>query len=88
MIALDPANTFAPLSWKMIVVSLGSVLPGMPEGLRNRLLGWISGGIDNASEQIEGRLIASGMRDFKVSFRPRHCPARTSCAPSGYPSSP
>lgn len=68
VIALDPANTFAPLSWKMIVVSLGSVLPGMPEGLRNRLLGWISGGLDNASEHIEGRLIASGMRDFKVSF--------------------
>ncbi|MCZ1006441.1 alpha/beta fold hydrolase [Streptomyces lydicus] len=73
VIALDPASTFAPLSWKMIVVSLGSVLPGMPAGLRNRLLGWISGGIDNAADHIEGRLIASGMRDFKVSFPP---PAR------------
>ncbi|MGW7487816.1 alpha/beta fold hydrolase [Streptomyces sp. NPDC054786] len=68
VIALDPASTFAPLTWKMIVVSLGSVVPGMPAGLRNRLLGWISGGIDNAAEHIEGRLIASGMRDFKVSF--------------------
>ncbi|WP_260635102.1 alpha/beta fold hydrolase [Streptomyces angustmyceticus] len=70
---LDPASTFAPLTWKMLVVSLGSVLPGMPEGLRNRLLGWISGGIDHADAHIEGRLIASGMRDFKVAFPP---PAR------------
>ncbi|MGP8297753.1 alpha/beta fold hydrolase [Streptomyces inhibens] len=75
VITLDPANSFAALSWKMIVVSLGSVIPGMPEGLRNRLLGWISGGIDNASDHIEGRLIAAGMRDFKVSFP---APARPS----------
>lgn len=73
VIALDPVSTFAPLSWKMLVVSLGSVIPGMPKGLRDQLLGWISGGIDNAADHIEGRLIASGMRDFKVSFPP---PAR------------
>ncbi|WP_438943471.1 alpha/beta fold hydrolase [Nocardia otitidiscaviarum] len=61
---LDPANTFAPLSWKMIVVSLGSVLPGMPMRLRYRLLGWISGGAEVDDSVPEGRLIASGMRDF------------------------
>ncbi|MEU9111490.1 alpha/beta hydrolase [Streptomyces sp. NPDC048483] len=68
VITLDPAHSFARLSWKMLVVSLGSVIPGMPERLRNRLLGWISGGIDDAGDPIEGRLIASGMRDFTTRF--------------------
>lgn len=61
---LDPANTFAPLTWKMIVVSLGSVIPGMPMAIRHRLLGWISGGVRSDDSVPEGRLIASGMRDF------------------------
>lgn len=85
VITLDPANSFAPLSWKMIVVSLGSVLPGMPEGLRNRLLGWISGGIDNAGDHIEGRLIASGMRDFKVAFPAPARPGDDELAAIGVP---
>ncbi|RJO78368.1 alpha/beta hydrolase [Nocardia panacis] len=62
---LDPAMTFAPISWKMIVVSLGSVLPGMPQALRHRLLGWLSGGVPVDDSIPEARLIASGMRDFR-----------------------
>lgn len=61
---LDPAITFAPLTWKMIVVSLGSVLPGLPMRVRYRLLSWISGGVAVDDSVPEGRLIASGMRDF------------------------
>ncbi|MBB5915882.1 pimeloyl-ACP methyl ester carboxylesterase [Nocardia transvalensis] len=61
---LDPANTFAPLTWKMIVVSLGSVIPGLPMAVRHRLLGWISGGARSDDSVPEGRLIASAMRDF------------------------
>ncbi|MEU0499810.1 alpha/beta fold hydrolase [Nocardia sp. NPDC005998] len=61
---LDPANTFAPLTWKMIAVSLGSVIPGMPMQVRYWLLSWISGGARADDSVPEGRLIASGMRDF------------------------
>ncbi len=66
VITLDPASTFARLTAKAVVVSLGSVIPGMPDGLRNRLLGWISGGVEDAGDFPEGRLVASGMKDFKV----------------------
>ncbi|MFD3745840.1 alpha/beta fold hydrolase [Nocardia sp. NPDC058633] len=62
---LDPANTFAPLSWKMIVVSLGSAIPMMPASLRNKLLSWISGGVPVDESVPEGRLIASGMKDYR-----------------------
>ncbi|MEV4128020.1 alpha/beta hydrolase [Nocardia sp. NPDC049707] len=62
--ALDPANTFAPLSWKAIPVSLGSVIPGMPMKVRYWLLSWISGGARADDSVPEGRLIASGMQDF------------------------
>ncbi|MGF6887763.1 hypothetical protein ABIA39_006132 [Nocardia sp. GAS34] len=48
----------------MVAVSLGSVIPGMPEILRHRLLSWISGGARSSDELPEGRLIAAGMRDY------------------------
>lgn len=69
---LDPAITFAPITWKMIVVSLGSVIPGLPDGVRQWLLSWISGGAKADESVPEARLIASGMRDFRqIPVRPR-----------------
>ncbi|GAA5042470.1 alpha/beta fold hydrolase [Nocardia callitridis] len=62
---LDPANSFAPLSWKMVGVSLGTVIPGVPESIRHRLLSEISGGGEVDETIPEGRLIASGMRDYR-----------------------
>lgn len=61
---LDAPFVFGPISWKMVVVSLGSVIPGMPEPWRNKLLSWISGGVPTPENTPEGKLIASGMRDF------------------------
>ncbi len=61
---LDPAMTFAPVTWKMIVVSLGSIIPGTPQWIRNRLLSWISGGVPVDESVPEAALISSGMRDF------------------------
>ncbi|MFE7799816.1 alpha/beta fold hydrolase [Nocardia sp. NPDC057440] len=61
---LDPANTFAPLTWKMVTASLGSVIPGLPMWARYRLLSWVSGGVQVDDSVPEGRLIASAMRDF------------------------
>lgn len=63
---LDPAMTFARITWKMIVVSLGSVIPAMPQWIRNRLLGWISGGAPVDGCAPEAALISSGMRDFAM----------------------
>ncbi|WP_051162390.1 alpha/beta fold hydrolase [Nocardia brevicatena] len=69
---LDPAMTFATVTWKMIVVSLGSVIPVLPHGVRQWLLSWISGGAKADESVPEARLIASGMRDFRqVPVRPR-----------------
>ncbi|WP_245662723.1 alpha/beta fold hydrolase [Nocardia vermiculata] len=71
-ILLDPAMTFAPITWKMLVVSLGSVFPAMPHSLRQRLLSWISGGVRVDDSLPEARLIASGMRDFEqIPVQPR-----------------
>ncbi|MEV6431261.1 alpha/beta hydrolase [Nocardia sp. NPDC051463] len=61
---LDPANTFAPLTWKMVTVSLGSVIPGLPMRARYWLLSWISGGARVDDSVPEGRLVATAMRDF------------------------
>ncbi|WP_078323556.1 alpha/beta fold hydrolase [Mycobacteroides salmoniphilum] len=63
---LDPAMAFAPVTWKMLVVSLGTVIPGMPQWLRNRLLSWISGGVPVDDSVPEAALISSGMRDFAM----------------------
>lgn len=63
---LDPAMTFAPVTWKMLVVSLSAVIPGMPQWLRNRLLSWISGGVPVDDSVPEAALISSGMRDFAM----------------------
>ncbi|MFD7843786.1 alpha/beta fold hydrolase [Nocardia sp. NPDC059764] len=64
LITLDAPFVFGAMTWKMIVISLGSVLPGMPEKWRNALLSWISGGVPAPQDMPEGRLIASGMKDF------------------------
>ncbi|MFI9509178.1 alpha/beta fold hydrolase [Nocardia sp. NPDC052566] len=61
---LDPANTLAPITWKMIAISLGSVIPGLPMSIRHWLLSWISGGAKADDSVPEARLIASAMRDF------------------------
>ncbi|TDZ83224.1 putative carboxylesterase nap [Mycobacteroides salmoniphilum] len=66
LILLDPAMTFAPVTWKMLVVSLGAVISGMPQWLRNRLLSWISGGVPVDESVPEAALISSGMRDFAM----------------------
>ncbi|QLY32648.1 alpha/beta fold hydrolase [Nocardia huaxiensis] len=66
---LDPPFVFGGISWKSIVVSLGAVLPGMPDKWRGKLLSWISGGVAAPENMPVGKLIASGMKDF-ASFLP------------------
>ncbi|MBB4853125.1 pimeloyl-ACP methyl ester carboxylesterase [Mycobacteroides chelonae] len=69
MTLLDSAMTFARATWKMIVVSLGVVIPAMLQWIRNRLWGWISGGASVHGSAPEAALISSGMSDF-VMFLP------------------
>ena len=67
LILLEPAATFGGITWKVLIVSLGSVLP-MPQAVRRRLLSWISGGADPSEDDPVAALIASGMRDFTASL--------------------
>jgi pimeloyl-ACP methyl ester carboxylesterase len=64
VIVLDPANTFGRITWKVVVVSLGAVLPGMPKRWRSKLMSWIAGGAKASDTDPVAAIIASGMRDF------------------------
>jgi pimeloyl-ACP methyl ester carboxylesterase len=64
VIVLDPVNTFRRITWKVIVVSLGAVIPGMPKPWRSKLMSWIAGGAEASDTDPVAALIASGMRDF------------------------
>lgn len=65
---LDPASVFGHFTWKVIVISLGSVLPFMPQTIRMKLLSWISGGVEANDDEPTAKLIASGMRDYKLNI--------------------
>ncbi|WP_327086341.1 alpha/beta hydrolase [Nonomuraea sp. NBC_01738] len=67
LVLLEPAATFGGITWKVVIVSLGSVLP-MPRAVRRRLLSWISGGADASEDDPVAALIAAGMRDFTASL--------------------
>ncbi|GAA0984623.1 alpha/beta hydrolase [Acrocarpospora macrocephala] len=67
LILLEPGATFGGITWKVVIVSLGSVLP-MPKAVRRRLMSWISGGADASEDDPVAALIASGMRDFTTSL--------------------
>ncbi|WP_433727936.1 alpha/beta fold hydrolase [Actinoplanes sp. CA-051413] len=61
---LDPVNTFGRITWKVVVVSLGAVIPGMPGPWRRKLMSWIAGGAEASDADPVAALIASGLRDF------------------------
>ncbi|WP_051179388.1 alpha/beta fold hydrolase [Nocardia concava] len=85
LITLDAPFVFGGVTWKMILVSLGSVLPGMPEKWRNKLLSWISGGVSAPEDLPEGRLIASGMKDFAAYLPMTKQPAKDQLSALGRP---
>ncbi|GAB0102160.1 alpha/beta hydrolase [Nocardia sp. JMUB6875] len=85
LITLDAPFVFGGVTWKMILVSLGSVLPGMPEKWRNKLLSWISGGVSAPEDLPEGRLIASGMKDFAAYLPMTKQPAKEQLSVLGMP---
>lgn len=85
VIFLDPPMVFAGVGPKTVLVSMGSVVPFMPESWRNKLLGMISGGEEAPQDLPEGRLVASGMKDFSsalpVPSRPTEAELRSISVP-------
>ncbi|GAA3091144.1 alpha/beta fold hydrolase [Streptosporangium carneum] len=67
---LDPAGLFGRITWKVVVFSLGSVVPFFPESWRRGLLSWISGGADASDDEPVANLISAGMRDFATFLPP------------------
>lgn len=67
LILLEPACTFAPITWKVVVVSFGAVLP-LPGAVRRRILSWIAGGTDVSEDDPVAALISASMRDFTASL--------------------
>ncbi|MFC4584919.1 alpha/beta fold hydrolase [Sphaerisporangium corydalis] len=67
LVLLEPAATFGPITWKVVVVSLAAVLP-LPRAIRQRLLSWIAGGADTSEDDPVAALIDSGMRDFTTAL--------------------
>ena len=59
--------TFAPVSAKAILASLALFPPGVPEALRRRVLGWISGGADVDDSLPEAALISAASKNFVIS---------------------
>ena len=67
LILLEPAHTFAPISWKVVLASVALVLPA-PRPVHRRVLSWIGGGADASEDDPVAALIAAGMRDFTTSL--------------------
>ncbi|MER6509557.1 alpha/beta fold hydrolase [Nonomuraea sp. NPDC001636] len=82
---LDPANLFGRITWKVVVFSLGSVVPFFPESWRRKLLSWISGGADASADEPVANLISAGMRDFTAFLPPPAYPADDQVAGLGAP---
>ncbi|MGW4409761.1 alpha/beta fold hydrolase [Nonomuraea sp. NPDC004702] len=82
---LDPANLFGRITWKVVVFSLGSVVPFFPESWRRKLLSWISGGADASADEPVANLISAGMRDFTAFLPPPAYPADDQVAGLGVP---
>ena len=61
---LDPAMTFATIPAKAILASIFMYLPGVPDAVLRRVLGWIAGGAEVDDSLPEAALISAGSTDF------------------------
>lgn len=61
---LDPAMTFAPVPVRTMLAVAPMGLPWIPEGLRRRVLGWLSGGADVDESVPVAALVAAGSREY------------------------
>ena len=63
---LDPVFVFAPISLKMVAISIPASVPIVPKFLREKMLSIISGGAKTDDSQPVAKLIESGMRNYKL----------------------
>lgn len=67
---LDPVFVFVPISAKVLFLSLPATIPIVPKPIREKMLGYISGGIQ-ANERIPvAKLIAISMKQFAIKLPP------------------
>lgn len=66
IILLDPALVFALFSLKIILFSLMTTLPFVPEKLREKSMSWISGGAEVDPQNSTSLLISIGLKDFTI----------------------
>ncbi len=63
---LDPVFVFAPISLKAIAISIPASVPFVPKPIREKMLSVISGGAKTDDSQPVAKLIAEGMRNYKI----------------------
>jgi pimeloyl-ACP methyl ester carboxylesterase len=63
---LDPVFVFAPISLKMIAVSIPASIPIIPKSIREKMLSYISGGAEANETEPIARLIETAMRNYKL----------------------
>ncbi|WP_018758157.1 alpha/beta fold hydrolase [Paenibacillus terrigena] len=63
---LDPVFVFAPISLKMIALSIPASVPVIPQAIREKMLSYISGGAKADESEPIAKLIESAMRNYKL----------------------
>ena len=63
---LDPVFVFAPISLKMIALSIPASVPVIPRVIREKMLSYISGGAKADGSEPIAKLIESAMRNYKL----------------------
>lgn len=64
---LDPANVLARFSLRMMLAAVAA-LPFAPQRAREHFLSWISGDTPVADDDPTARVIAAGMREYKLAL--------------------
>ena len=65
LILVEPVYVFGPIPLKMILVSIPASVPAVPKPIRERMLRYISGGVEIDESEPTAKLIETGMRTFK-----------------------
>ena len=66
LVLIDPVLTFASIPVRTMLAFLPMGLPGVPDGVRRRILGWISGGAEVDGSDPVLMLIDAGTADFAL----------------------
>ncbi|WP_395308076.1 alpha/beta fold hydrolase [Mycobacterium sp. AMU20-3851] len=64
LVLLDPVMTFARIPIRTMLAFIPMGLPGVPQGLRRRVLRWMSGGVEIDESEPVLKLINSGTENF------------------------